>query len=478
MNGAGDWYFQEGSDAMHFVYQPLSGDGSIVARIASRSTTSTNLGVMIRETLQANSRSVSAEYNAYPYFVYRASAGASSSYNNLNSVSLPYWVKLVRSTNTFSAYASPDGATWTQIGSSQTITMATNVYIGLAVASNSSSLATGTFDNVVITSGEALPTVTGVSPSSGTASTSVTVYGASFGSTQGSSTLTFDGAAPASITSWSNNQIVATVPMTIQTGPVVVTVSSVQSNSNVIFTAFNPTISSIAPPSAPVGGTVQLSGYGFGGAEGTVSVNGIQPAIDSWNDTSITFAVPQNATTGPVTVTTDGYTSNSVQLAIIEPLSIAGISPTAGQVGSVVTITGTGFGSVQSDSAVTFDGVTATAISSWSDTSIQAVVPNGAATGPVTVEVAGVTAEGPIFEVSSAVQVTDSLGNQSTYTSVISGGKWYVSQVQGSGCSTCTIRGNITYQFDANGNALSTTDERGYTTSYTYDSNNDVASIT
>jgi hypothetical protein len=42
---------------------------------------------------------------------------------------------------------------WVQLGTSQTISMAPNVYVGLAVNSGSSSaLATATFDNVSVTS--------------------------------------------------------------------------------------------------------------------------------------------------------------------------------------------------------------------------------------------------------------------------------------------------------------------------------------
>jgi hypothetical protein len=42
---------------------------------------------------------------------------------------------------------------WTQLGTSQTISMAQNVYVGLAVNSGSTSaLATATFDNVSVTS--------------------------------------------------------------------------------------------------------------------------------------------------------------------------------------------------------------------------------------------------------------------------------------------------------------------------------------
>ncbi len=478
VQGAGSWSFQSTSEKMHFAYQPLSGDGSIVARVVSETNNSTGAGVMVRETLTPSSTYAATTYNSYPYFQYRATTGGYSSYQNLSSVNLPYWEKLVRSGNTFSSYASPDGVNWTQIGTSQTVSMATNVYIGLGVTSNNTSaLATATFDNVVIRSGLLLPTITGVSPSSGPANTSVTVYGASFGTTQGTSTLTFNGTPAGSITSWSNNQIVATVPSTVRTGPVIVTVSSVASNSNVIFTAFNPTITNLAPPAAPVAGRVVINGYGFGASQSAVNFSGGQPAINSWSDTGITFTVPQGATSGPVTVTMNGYTSNSAQLTIIEPLSIAGISPTQGPVGSSVAVTGAGFGPTQSNSVVTFDGVTAS-VSSWNDTQIIAVVPQGASTGNVTVQVAGITATGPTFTVSKAVVLTDSLGNQSNYTSVIAGGKWYVSNAQGSGCSSCTVRGNIQYQNDANGNVLSRTDELGRTTSYTYDSGNNVASVT
>jgi hypothetical protein len=60
-------------------------------------------------------------------------------------------VKLVRSGNTFNGYTSPDGVDWVQVGTTQTVTMAQGVYIGLAVSGNNNSvLATATFDNVSI----------------------------------------------------------------------------------------------------------------------------------------------------------------------------------------------------------------------------------------------------------------------------------------------------------------------------------------
>jgi hypothetical protein len=62
------------------------------------------------------------------------------------------WYKLVRSGNTFTGYASADGSTWVQQGS-QTISMASTIYVGFAVTSTDTShVTTATFDNVTITS--------------------------------------------------------------------------------------------------------------------------------------------------------------------------------------------------------------------------------------------------------------------------------------------------------------------------------------
>jgi hypothetical protein len=46
------------ADAFHFAYQPLTGDGSIVARVASLTHTHAwaKAGVMIRENLDADAR--------------------------------------------------------------------------------------------------------------------------------------------------------------------------------------------------------------------------------------------------------------------------------------------------------------------------------------------------------------------------------------------------------------------------------------
>src|SRR5260370_4405586 len=107
---------------------------------------------MIRETLNAGANHVYLfEYASTLYLTERTSAGASSSYQSLGSGSLPSWIKLARSGNVFSMYGSADSVNWTPLGTSQTVSMAQSVYVGLAVSSRSTStLATATFDNVSV----------------------------------------------------------------------------------------------------------------------------------------------------------------------------------------------------------------------------------------------------------------------------------------------------------------------------------------
>jgi YD repeat-containing protein len=73
------------------------------------------------------------------------------------------------------------------------------------------------------------PSISSLSQSSGAVGTSITITGAIFGSTQGTSSVTFNGTV-ASPTSWNDTSIVAPVPSGATPGDVVVTVSSIASN--------------------------------------------------------------------------------------------------------------------------------------------------------------------------------------------------------------------------------------------------------
>ncbi len=105
---------------------------------------------MIRETLAAGSLSALAdvEPSAGIEFIWRSSTGGSSSSSVVSGLAAPNWVRLTRTNNTFTAYYSGDGNSWTQIGTT-TIAMAVGAYIGLPVCSHSDgTLNTSLIDNV------------------------------------------------------------------------------------------------------------------------------------------------------------------------------------------------------------------------------------------------------------------------------------------------------------------------------------------
>lgn len=145
------------ADEFRYVYKQVTGDCDIRARVTSLQNVHTNAkaGVMIRESLNANS--THALLNVTPAagaeFIRRFTTGGTTSAQATAGVTAPRWVRMVRVGNNFTGYTSTDGATWTQVGTTQTITMAASVYVGLAVNSHlDGTLATGAFTNVAIAS--------------------------------------------------------------------------------------------------------------------------------------------------------------------------------------------------------------------------------------------------------------------------------------------------------------------------------------
>ena len=106
------------------------------------------------------------------------------------------------------------------------------------------------------------PSITNVNPTSGAVGTSVTITGANFGATQGTSTVKFNATA-GTPTSWSATSIVAPVPAGATTGNVVVTVGGVASNgvSFTVTTDTTPPVVNITAPSnnATVSGTITVT---------------------------------------------------------------------------------------------------------------------------------------------------------------------------------------------------------------------------
>ena len=145
----------ETQDEFRFVYAAMSGDGEITARVDSIEAADawTKAGVMIRETLSANSRFAYTLVTGGQgvAFHHRASPGALAGPGGMADgvTRAPYWVRVRRAGNVFTGYVSADGQNWRQQGASVTIAMGANVYAGLALTSGvDGSLSTAALSNV------------------------------------------------------------------------------------------------------------------------------------------------------------------------------------------------------------------------------------------------------------------------------------------------------------------------------------------
>jgi hypothetical protein len=189
------------SDQFTYDYLTFSGNGTITAEVTSQTFTDPDaqVGVMVRASTAANaimaneffsppgvSGNPSAEGVGLNY-QYRTSTGGKTSAKyytagnaGLPAISAPYWVRLVVSGTTVTAYHSANGTTWVSDGSA-TISLGTTYDIGLAVTSQNTSLIdTATFSNVSVVP-SSLP--------SWLSSTSAAVWNSATG------TLTLNGAA-------------------------------------------------------------------------------------------------------------------------------------------------------------------------------------------------------------------------------------------------------------------------------------------
>jgi hypothetical protein len=127
------------ADAFNFLHQPLSGDGSVTARVTPGTTNPlARVGVMIRETLTAGSNMVGMFVTGTDgtLFLSRAMTGAAATpvAGTPATIPVPYWVRLARTGDTFVGSISADGSNWTVVGTA-TVMMPTGAFIGYAVTS-------------------------------------------------------------------------------------------------------------------------------------------------------------------------------------------------------------------------------------------------------------------------------------------------------------------------------------------------------
>ncbi len=264
------------------------------------------------------------------------------------------------------------------------------------------------------------PTISSFSPTNGIIGATVTITGTNFSPTPANNTVTFNG-VPSVVTASTATSITTSVPAGATIGPIRVTVAGQIGVSASNFTP-PPLIASFSPVSGAINSIITITGSNFNSVatNNTVRFNGVLATVTNVTATSLTVTVPSATTTGKISVINSGLTGESSSEFTLLPVSVASFAPVFGALGSSVTITGTGFSSVNSNNIVKFNNVTAVVTNS-TPTTITATVPAGSTTGKITVAVNGILATstddfGGTLSVTSFSPVSSTTGGSVTIT--------------------------------------------------------------
>jgi len=153
------------ADGCHLAWQPLHGDGELVARVTAidnpGGVAHAKASLCIRESLDAGARDVTLCVTAADgtQFLYRDKTdgktthfvpGADAPKSIVPKGQFPCWLKLVRHGDEFSGYESTDGEKWQLTGQIK-LDLAADTVVGLAASSHKPDVLTKvTFDHVKV----------------------------------------------------------------------------------------------------------------------------------------------------------------------------------------------------------------------------------------------------------------------------------------------------------------------------------------
>lgn len=206
------------ADAFHFAYVPLSGDGAVIARVASLQRTHhwAKAGVMMRETLAAGSKHASMIVSPERGLAFQRRVLTSGPSTNTPGLleAPPHWVRLARTGNMFTAQTSEDGVSWRTVGVER-ISMSTTIHVGLAVTSHAYGVtATAQFDNVSVSAGAAAGVTLARQPYlQQVTSTSATIVWTTFGQQSGEVRYSLPGGSTSTVASTSTRYAASTTGM-------------------------------------------------------------------------------------------------------------------------------------------------------------------------------------------------------------------------------------------------------------------------
>ncbi|KPJ56854.1 hypothetical protein AMJ49_03515, partial [Parcubacteria bacterium DG_74_2] len=279
---------------------------------------------------------------------------------------------------------------------------------GNIVLTRNSDSKTDTFTNFRV-----LPKIQNLNPSAGSVGTDVTISGDHFCQAgtcppadqrnTATTTVTFNGINVSStdVTTWTATTVVAKVPTSASTGPVIVKSNSYDSNGVTFNVAIPPNATSFTnddDSSLTDGGRpshqITVNGTDFGtacSASTTIVKIGTYEVpcanVSEWTSTTIKFTIPTGSglpngglSTNGLIVRRDDIDDGTPLTFYVYPRIIS--APSSARQGESITITGDAFGATQETSTVTINGTNGT-ITSYSETSIDVTVEGGTISGTI-----------------------------------------------------------------------------------------------
>jgi RHS repeat-associated protein len=221
-----------GSDQFNFASQSISGNATFIAKVTSLSDTSSiaKAGVMFRadNTASANFAAV-IETPDGPQLRWRNSDGTPH-HTDASTTTMPMWVKVVYSSGVATGYYSTNGTAWTQVGSSESVSLPSTYLAGLAVgAHNDALIAMGTFTTVQISTGS-VPTAAVSGDSSATQNVPYTLDLSTSGGDASNTWFVNWGDGESSIVNGTDSQLAAVDHVYAYTGDYTISASATDSD--------------------------------------------------------------------------------------------------------------------------------------------------------------------------------------------------------------------------------------------------------
>jgi hypothetical protein len=255
------------------------------------------------------------------------------------------------------------------------------------------------------------PTVAAMEPASGVVGSEVHIHGTGFGTDIRQVVATMH-EAPLTLRNATDTEITVAIPPGAVSDRISIAIHGLPPVlTHDRFDVLAPvTVTSFSPEQGGTGTEVTIVGSGFSttAAHDVVTLAGLPCQVLRASATELHVRIP-NAASGPLDVQVHhaGSARTSRPFVLTNPPTIASFEPAAGAPGTVVHVHGTQFGETPGIVTVAFGG-TAGAIQTITSTQIDVTVPQGAATGRITVTVRlqGAATSATDFRVLAPMSVT------------------------------------------------------------------------